>query len=164
MNYCRHQHSATRPATVTVLARIKEFSQHTIMLLIAMSFYERRRRNLRAKLDTVINSLSANHACLKTLLHIDYSQYFDVVDRTAMTYVTTLGYQMFKFWHSISIADINNLTSHIIIIVRYFFPIGGVSHLSRPLRGVNPDLRWHLLMSLQNSRFLLHIVAMYKQI
>ena len=92
-----------------------------IMLLIAMSFYERRRRNLRAKLDTVINSLSANHACLKTLLHIDYSQYFDVVDRTAMTYVTTLGYQMFKFWHSISIADINNLTSHIIIIVRYFF-------------------------------------------
>ena len=36
------------------------------MLLIAVS-YRRCGRNLQAKLDTVINSLSANHAYLKTL-------------------------------------------------------------------------------------------------
>ena len=36
------------------------------MLLITAS-YRRCGRNLRAKLYTVINSLSANHACLKTL-------------------------------------------------------------------------------------------------
>ena len=36
------------------------------MLLIAVS-YRRCGRNLRATLDTVINSLSANHAYLKTL-------------------------------------------------------------------------------------------------
>jgi len=38
--------------------RSKEFSQHTIMLLIAVSDM-RCGRNLRAKIDTVINSLSA---------------------------------------------------------------------------------------------------------
>ena len=36
------------------------------MLSIEVS-YRRCGRNLRAKLDTVINSLSANEACLKTL-------------------------------------------------------------------------------------------------
>jgi len=52
----------------TVCRWYKEFSQHRayIMLLITVS-YRRCGRNLRAKLDTVINSLSANHAGLKTL-------------------------------------------------------------------------------------------------
>jgi len=36
------------------------------MLLIAV-YYRRCERNLRAKLDTATNSLSANHACLTTL-------------------------------------------------------------------------------------------------
>jgi len=48
------------------------------MLLIAVS-YRRRGRNLWAKLYTVINSLYANHAYLKTLysnrIHIQYSAY-----------------------------------------------------------------------------------------
>jgi len=40
------------------------------MLLIAV-YYRRCGRNLRAKLYTAINSLSANHAYLKTLYYTD---------------------------------------------------------------------------------------------
>ena len=43
------------------------------MLLIALS-YGRCGRNLRGKLDTVINSLSANHAYLKTLCRVEVLQ------------------------------------------------------------------------------------------
>jgi len=45
------------------------------VLLIAV-YYRRRGRNLRAKLDIVINSLSVNHAYLKTLYTRDTRHIF----------------------------------------------------------------------------------------
>jgi len=61
------------------------------MLLIAMS-YNWCGRNLRAKLmDTVINSLSSNHACLNTFSLVYLSGIAVIVNKTEFV----LNYELF---------------------------------------------------------------------
>jgi len=60
-----HRGTCLRPLHIFALLCFKEF--HSIHILSIAVSYRRCGRNLRAKLGTVINSLSTNHAYLKTL-------------------------------------------------------------------------------------------------
>jgi len=77
-----------------------------IMLLIAVS-YRRCGRNLWAKLDTVINSLSANHAYLKTL--------YNTWRQTVSVAYSLHSHGHFSRWTLIS--QYQNVSSHDMIVL-----------------------------------------------